>query len=137
VVAGPSSPVIVLADADRDFLAFVSDLLEPAGYPTIAVSSGEEVLATVRREDPCLLVLDVGLPGLSGYEVCRQLRDELETNSRLSSCPACGPSRPIAPQASSWVPTTTSSSRSPRMSSSRVSVDCSAAPRRPRRHVST
>jgi DNA-binding response OmpR family regulator len=77
VFAGSSSSVIVLADADRDFLAFVSDLLEPAGYPTIAVSSGEEALDTVRREDPRLLVLDVELPGLSGYEVCRQLRDEL------------------------------------------------------------
>ena len=77
VVAGSSSSAIVLADSDRDFLAFVSDLLEPAGYPTIAVSSGEEALDTVRREDPCLLVLDVQLRGLSGYEVCRQLRDEL------------------------------------------------------------
>jgi|Tabmets5t2r1_1033131.scaffolds.fasta_scaffold01441_6 DNA-binding NarL/FixJ family response regulator len=77
MVAGSSSPVIVLADADGDFLAFLSDLLEPIGYPTIAVSSGEEALDTVRREEACLLVLDDGLPGLSGYEVCRRLRDEL------------------------------------------------------------
>lgn len=64
-----------------------SNFCEPpetaAATPTITpattsvVSSGEEALDTVRREDPCLLVLDVGLRGLSGYEVCRRLRDEL------------------------------------------------------------
>jgi DNA-binding response OmpR family regulator len=77
MVARSNSPAIVVADSDRDFLAFVSDLLEPAGYPTIAVSSGKEALDSVRREETCLLVLDVELRGLSGYEVCRQLRDEL------------------------------------------------------------
>ena len=77
MAAGLKSPLIVVCDADPAFLAFVSALLEGAGHSTLAVSSGEDALDAVRGEDVQLLVLDVQLPGLSGYEVCHEVRDEL------------------------------------------------------------
>ena len=77
MAAGSKSPVIVVADDDPSFLAFVAVLLEGAGYRTLAVSSGEEALDAVRHGNVRLLVLDIQLPGLSGYEVCREVRDEL------------------------------------------------------------
>jgi len=76
--AGTESPgVIVVADDDPGFLEFVSALLERVGYSTLAVSSGEDALEAVRGGGVRLLVLDIQLPGLSGYEVCREVRDEL------------------------------------------------------------
>ena len=50
-------------------------LLERAGFGVRVASSGEEALAAVDEATPALIVLDVVLPGMSGYEVCRQLRD--------------------------------------------------------------
>jgi DNA-binding NarL/FixJ family response regulator len=51
------------------------ELLEGVGYRTLVAEGGEEALAHARREQPCVAVLDVHLPGRSGYEVCRELRD--------------------------------------------------------------
>jgi two-component system nitrate/nitrite response regulator NarL len=47
------------------------------GWETLAAATGEEALAAAHRQRPDLVLLDVCLPGLTGYEVCRELRDEL------------------------------------------------------------
>jgi DNA-binding NarL/FixJ family response regulator len=44
---------------------------------TLEAATGEEALAAARAEEPCLIILEVSLPDVGGYEVCRQLRDEL------------------------------------------------------------
>jgi two-component system, NarL family, nitrate/nitrite response regulator NarL len=67
---------ILIVDDDEPFRVLVSSLLERAGYATAAASTGEEALASVRREMPSCILLDVLLPQASGYEVCRELRDE-------------------------------------------------------------
>jgi DNA-binding NarL/FixJ family response regulator len=54
----------------------MSELLESAGYPTVVAETGEEALALARENRPALVLLDVQLPGVSGYEVCRELKDE-------------------------------------------------------------
>ena len=66
--------VLVVDDdgADREY--FVSTL-RGAGYDVVALASGEEALELARRELPSLVLLDVSLPGLSGYEVCVELKD--------------------------------------------------------------
>jgi DNA-binding NarL/FixJ family response regulator len=71
----PSGPILVVDDdaAFRDLLVVV---LAHFGYPTREAASGEEALEAARREPPRLAVLDVCLPGIAGYQVCRQLRDE-------------------------------------------------------------
>jgi DNA-binding NarL/FixJ family response regulator len=67
----------LIADEDptsRDHLARV---LEAAGYEIMQVASGEEVLQAVREVRPSIVLLEIPLGGLSGYEVCRALRAEV------------------------------------------------------------
>jgi DNA-binding NarL/FixJ family response regulator len=51
-------------------------VLERVGYTTHEAETGEEALAVAKRERPELVVLEVFLQGVSGYEVCRELKDE-------------------------------------------------------------
>jgi DNA-binding NarL/FixJ family response regulator len=75
-MAGELATSILTVDDDADFRAFISAVLDQAGYRTIEAATGEEAIEAVRSERPHLIVLDVRLPGLSGYEVCHQLRRE-------------------------------------------------------------
>ena len=65
----------MVVDDNDDFRSFVSELLESVGYATTELASGDAVLSTVADERPTAVVLDVRLPGLNGYEVCRELRN--------------------------------------------------------------
>jgi DNA-binding NarL/FixJ family response regulator len=67
---------VLVVDDDAGCRDLMSELLESVGYRTSVAETGEEALALARRDRPALVVLDVHLPGLSGYEVCRQLKDE-------------------------------------------------------------
>jgi two-component system, NarL family, nitrate/nitrite response regulator NarL len=51
-------------------------LLSRAGYTVLEASTGEDALGVVRNEQPALVLLDIFLPDVSGFEVCRLLRDE-------------------------------------------------------------
>jgi DNA-binding response OmpR family regulator len=74
---GPLCGRILVVDDDLAFLEFTSTTLESAGFTIVGVTSGAEALEVTRgAEPPDLVVLDVQLPGMSGYEVCRELRDE-------------------------------------------------------------
>jgi DNA-binding NarL/FixJ family response regulator len=70
----PGGGILVVDDND-DFRSFVCELLESVGYATTELASGAMVLSTVARERPAGVLLDVRLPGLNGYEVCRALRN--------------------------------------------------------------
>jgi DNA-binding NarL/FixJ family response regulator len=67
---------ILIVDDDADYRAFVSSILGRVGYSTREASSGEEALNSVRSERPSCILLDVLLPGVTGYAVCKELRDE-------------------------------------------------------------
>ena len=66
---------ILVVDDDDSFRSFVSELFESIGYATRQLTSGATVLSTVADERPAAILLDVQLPGLSGYGVCRELRE--------------------------------------------------------------
>ena len=66
---------ILLVDDDKAFRSFVAELFEGIGYSTRGLASGAEVLAAVADDPPAAVLLDVQLPGLNGYEICRALRD--------------------------------------------------------------
>lgn len=65
---------VLVVDDDDEFRAALVDLLERNGYETTQVTSGEEALEAVRAEAPALAILDICLPGISGYSVCHELR---------------------------------------------------------------
>jgi DNA-binding NarL/FixJ family response regulator len=69
------SPVLIVDD-DAAYRASVSALLARGGYVTQEADTAEEALAYVRRALPSCVLLDVHLPDSTGYEVCRELRDE-------------------------------------------------------------
>jgi DNA-binding NarL/FixJ family response regulator len=68
-------PVLVVDD-DETVHAFVREVLEDDGYTTLGTDSSRVGLALVRSERPALVILEVRLPDLSGYELCRRLRNE-------------------------------------------------------------
>jgi two-component system nitrate/nitrite response regulator NarL len=68
------APVLV-ADGDRAFRSAVAALVEPAGLTAHTVATGHEALGSARACRPSVVILDVGLREMSGYETCRQLRE--------------------------------------------------------------
>ena len=70
---GPSNPILVVDD-DGDTCAGLVAQLKRAGYTLACAATGEEALDLARRTPPALALIEVCLPGISGYEVCRQLR---------------------------------------------------------------
>ncbi|MFO0713792.1 MAG: response regulator [Sandaracinus sp.] len=75
---GAKKPVVVVADDDVEILALVSRTLRRLDLEVHEASDGEEALKTIRRVRPAAVVLDVMMPGMSGWEVCRALRDDQE-----------------------------------------------------------
>lgn len=67
---------VLIVDDDASYRAFVSSIFRRVGYQTSEASSGEDALTAVRQARPSCVLLDVLLPGVTGYEVCRELRDE-------------------------------------------------------------
>ena len=67
---------ILIVDNDRHSAMLISRVLERAGYTAHEAETGEEALAAAKRGRPALVVVEVLLPGVSGYEVCRELKDE-------------------------------------------------------------
>jgi two-component system nitrate/nitrite response regulator NarL len=74
VETGSGSPVLVVDD-DANCRALISSLLERIGCTIYQTGCGAEALALAETLRPQLVVLDVGIPGVTGYEVCRELRD--------------------------------------------------------------
>jgi DNA-binding NarL/FixJ family response regulator len=66
---------VVIVDHDAEQRGLLSGALRRAGYLPIELESGHDVLEHVRDDGATAVVLEVSLPGLSGYSVCRQLRE--------------------------------------------------------------
>ena len=70
----PSSLRVLVVDDNDDGAESLMMLLEFGGHTVEKAGSGPEALATAERFRPDVILLDIGLPGMSGYEVCRRLR---------------------------------------------------------------
>jgi DNA-binding NarL/FixJ family response regulator len=66
---------VLVVDDDANFRGLVRTLLERAAFRVEEAADGEETLAAVERELPRLVLLDVVLPEMSGYEIYRELRE--------------------------------------------------------------
>jgi two-component system, OmpR family, response regulator len=69
-----SDPTVLVVDDDEFIRDLTSSALRIAGFATTTSSTGLDALASIERQRPDLVVLDVGLPGVDGFEVCRRLR---------------------------------------------------------------
>ncbi|MDP3912641.1 MAG: PAS domain S-box protein [Bacteroidota bacterium] len=70
--------IVVIDDAD-DYLKLLSIILENEGYTIRLFNSGELALRSIKENQPSLILLDILMPGLNGYEVCRQLKADENT----------------------------------------------------------
>jgi len=66
---------ILLVDDQPENLRLLEGVLGPYGYSVRATSSGEEALRLSQAEPPDLILLDIVMPGMSGYDVCRRMRE--------------------------------------------------------------
>src|SRR4051812_25357918 len=73
--------MILVADDDRDILDLVAFKLSAAGHELITATDGATALTEARRAVPDIVVLDVAMPGMSGLDVCRELRAEPITSA--------------------------------------------------------
>lgn len=66
---------VVIADDDLDILALLRNTLRDKGVTLFEATDGDEAMQQVLEQEPDLVVLDVMMPGQSGWEVCRSIRD--------------------------------------------------------------
>jgi two-component system phosphate regulon response regulator PhoB len=80
-VTGAPAPAdrILVVDDEPDIVALVVYHLAKAGYKVSSATSGTDALAIAKRDRPSLVVLDLMLPGLSGFDVLEQLREDPDT----------------------------------------------------------
>lgn len=67
---------ILILDDEDPIRQFMKINLDYQGYQTVEASSGEEALKVFEEEKPAVAILDIMLPGISGYEVCEKIRDK-------------------------------------------------------------
>lgn len=65
---------ILIVEDDPHILLGLEEVLKSEGYETASCNRGDAALGAVAKHQPSLIVLDVMLPGLSGYDICKQLR---------------------------------------------------------------
>ena len=70
----PESPVILLVDDNDINLKVLHQALEGHGYKLLVARSGEDALRIARKANPDLILLDMSLPVLDGWEVARRLK---------------------------------------------------------------
>ncbi len=70
----PLGPILVVDD-DRSILMTVHEILDMEGYPVVAVSDGAEALRRAEEVRPSLVLLDMRMPGMNGWEVAQHLRE--------------------------------------------------------------
>ena len=67
---------ILIVDDEKQLVSLVKLHMEMAGYEVLSAKDGEEALEIVRKESPDLIILDLMIPKIDGWEVCRRIRAE-------------------------------------------------------------
>ena len=70
---------ILIVDDQRDLAGMIADMLGDAGFATRTADNGRDALADIQADRPDLLVLDVNMPGLDGFEVATMLKADPST----------------------------------------------------------
>jgi two-component system, OmpR family, response regulator MprA len=72
---------ILVVDDEQHIVMILKDSLEFSGFQVSTAFNGEEALASVESEHPDLIVLDIGMPKIDGWEVCRRLKSNEATRA--------------------------------------------------------
>jgi DNA-binding response OmpR family regulator len=80
-VARPAMPKkVLIVDDEPGIIVALQFLMEQNGYATVVAFSGEEAMEAVARDHPDLILLDIMLPVVDGFEVCQRVRENPEWN---------------------------------------------------------
>ncbi|MDB5825359.1 MAG: hypothetical protein JWR21_4063 [Herminiimonas sp.] len=74
-----SAATILIVDDEFQNRKLLEALLQPEGYRTVTAASGAEALAAIASTPPDLVILDVMMPGMNGYEVAKRLKNDVST----------------------------------------------------------
>jgi DNA-binding response OmpR family regulator len=66
---------ILIAEDERDIRDLITFTLKFAGHDVIATSNGEEAFMTAQEDTPDLIMMDVRMPRMTGYEACRKMKE--------------------------------------------------------------
>jgi DNA-binding response OmpR family regulator len=72
---------ILIAEDEQDILELITFTLQYGGYQVIPTSNGNQAWERTRKELPHLVLLDIRMPGMSGYEVCKRIKSDHQTKS--------------------------------------------------------
>src|SRR4051812_27929066 len=72
-----ATPVVLVADDEPGMLALVGQHIKTMGYRVLEASDGEQAWSLAQEHLPDLVILDVMMPGMSGWEVCRKIREDI------------------------------------------------------------
>lgn len=72
---------ILIAEDDPDIRSIVQDILEANSFKTVIAMDGKQALELVQKEKPDLLVLDLSMPGVDGWQVAQALRKDPSTKT--------------------------------------------------------
>ena len=80
-IAPPAADAVrvLLVDDDATNLSILHQTLAGRGYQLLAARTGDDAIKIARRTQPALVLLDIMMPGIDGYETCRQLRNDTQT----------------------------------------------------------
>jgi DNA-binding response OmpR family regulator len=88
---------VLIADDEPNILISLEFLMKREGYQVLLARDGDEALALIRAERPALVLLDVMMPGKSGFEVCQAVRaDEAIAGAKILLLTAKGRDTDVA-----------------------------------------
>ena len=67
-------PLVAVVDDDREVLDYLTELLDRAGFAVAQATSGLRLVSTLQVDRPALILLDVNMSWIDGYELCRALK---------------------------------------------------------------
>lgn len=81
---------ILLVDDEKDFLELVRERLEMEGYEIITALDGEEGIAKAKSENPDIIICDIKMPKMDGYEVLKRVRQDQKNRTPFIMLTAYG-----------------------------------------------
>ncbi len=72
---------IMVVDDEEDILTLIEKILTKKGHRVVTAKSGREALEKIKDVKPDLVLLDIMMPGLNGYQVCKTIKQSSETRS--------------------------------------------------------
>ena len=72
---------VLIAEDERDIRDLITFTLRFAGHDVVAAANGEEAVEKARKEKPDLILMDVRMPRMTGYEACKKIKEDESINN--------------------------------------------------------